>query len=106
MYYFLLYGAYFYMSWMPKYLSKGRGIPKEDLTYMTSLPFIMGMVGCLIGGFASDYLVKKWGLKWGRRSVGMTGLILSGISILIATNIQSNSVAIIFVLCASKIEHE
>ncbi len=96
MYYFLLYGAYFYMSWMPKYLSKGRGIPKEDLTYMTSLPFIMGIAGCVIGGFASDYLVKKWGLKWGRRSVGMAGLILSGIAILIATNIKDNNIAIIF----------
>jgi MFS transporter, ACS family, glucarate transporter len=96
MYYFLLYGAYFYMSWLPKYLEKGRGIPKSELQYMTSLPFLMGMAGCLIGGFASDFLVKKWGLKWGRRSVGMAGLILSGICILIATNIQSNSVAIIF----------
>ena len=96
MYYFLLYGAYFYMSWMPKYLSQGRGIPKDQLTYMTSLPFMMGIVGCLIGGFASDYLTKKWGLKWGRRSVGMAGLLLSGTCILIATNIADNSVAIIF----------
>ncbi len=96
MYYFLLYGAYFYQSWMPKYLSQGRGIPKADIAYMTSLPFIMGIIGCLVGGFASDFLVKKWGLKWGRRSVGMAGLILSGISILIATNIADNSVAIIF----------
>jgi MFS transporter, ACS family, glucarate transporter len=96
MYYCLLYGAYFYMSWLPKYLSQGRGIPKEQLTYMTSLPFIMGIVGCLVGGFASDYLSKKYGLKWGRRSVGMAGLILSGIMILIATNIQDNSTAIIF----------
>lgn len=96
MYYCLLYGAYFYMSWLPKYLSQGRGIPKEQLTYMTSLPFLMGIVGCFIGGFASDYLSKKWGLKWGRRSVGMAGLILSGIMILIATNIQDNSTAIIF----------
>jgi MFS transporter, ACS family, glucarate transporter len=98
MYYFLLYAAYFYMSWMPKYLEKGRGIPKSELQYMTSLPFIMGMVGCLVGGFTSDFLVKKWGLKWGRRSVGMTGLLLSGISILIATNLSTeyNSAAIIF----------
>ena len=96
MYYCLLYGAYFYMSWLPKYLSQGRGIPKDQLTYMTSLPFIMGIVGCFVGGFASDYLSRKYGLKWGRRAVGMAGLILSGIMILIATNIQDNSTAIIF----------
>ena len=31
MYHCLLYGAYFYMSWMPKYLRNGRGIADEDL---------------------------------------------------------------------------
>ena len=59
MYHFLLYGAYFYMSWMPKYLEKGRHIPKADLGWMISLPFILGIGGCLLGGFASDYLVKN-----------------------------------------------
>ena len=98
MYFFLLFAAYFYMSWMPKYLANGRGIPKEELTFMTSLPFILGMAGCLIGGFSSDYLVKKWGLKWGRRSVGMIGLLLSGVCILVASNlsIENNSIAMIF----------
>jgi MFS transporter, ACS family, glucarate transporter len=98
MYFFLLFAAYFYMSWMPKYLSNGRGIPKEDLTFMTSLPFILGMAGCLIGGFTSDFLVKKWGLKWGRRLVGMVGLLMSGVCILIASNIsiEYNGIAMIF----------
>jgi sugar phosphate permease len=98
MYFFLLFAAYFYMSWMPKYLANGRGIAKEDLTFMTSLPFILGMAGCLIGGFSSDFLVKKWGLKWGRRSVGMIGLLLSGVCILVASNlsIENNSTAMIF----------
>lgn len=96
MYHCLLYGAYFYMSWMPKYLEKGRGIDKADLSWMVSLPFVMGMVGCLAGGFASDYLSKKRGLKFGRRYVGMFGLVMAGICMIIGSLISDTSLAIIF----------
>jgi len=96
MYHFLLYGAYFYMSWMPKYLEKGRGISKSDLGWMVSLPFILGMAGCLCGGFVSDYLVKKRGLKFGRRYVGMFGLVMAGICMITGSLIADNGVAIIF----------
>lgn len=95
MYHCLLYGAYFYMSWMPKYLRNGRGIADEDLGWMTSLPFVFGMVGCLAGGFASDYLVKMKGLTFGRRYVGMFGLVMAGICMLSGTYAENNNLAII-----------
>ncbi len=96
MYHCLLYGAYFYMSWMPKYLQNGRGIPKADLGWMVSLPFVLGMGGCLLGGFASDYLAKKKGLKYGRRYVGMLGLVMAGICMIVGSLIQDTSLSIIF----------
>jgi sugar phosphate permease len=96
MYHCLLYGAYFYMSWMPKYLEKGRGIDKADLGWMVSLPFILGMAGCLAGGFASDYLTKTRGIKFGRRYVGMFGLVMAGICMIIGSLIPETNVAIIF----------
>lgn len=96
MYHCLLYGAYFYMSWMPKYLQNGRGIPKSELGWMVSLPFVLGMAGCLAGGFASDYLVKKVGLRKGRSYVGMFGLVMAGICMIIGSFTQDISFAIIF----------
>jgi MFS transporter, ACS family, glucarate transporter len=96
MYHCLLYGAYFYMSWMPKYLEKGRGIDKADLGWMVSLPFILGMAGCLAGGFASDYLVKTRGLKFGRRYVGMFGLVMAGICMIVGSLIPETNIAIVF----------
>ena len=95
MYHCLLYGAYFYMSWMPKYLQKGRGIPKEDLAWMISLPFVLGMAGCLVGGFASDYFVKKRGLTFGRRYVGMVGLVMAGLCMIAGSYTEDTSVAIV-----------
>ncbi len=96
MYHFLLYGAYFYMSWISQYLEEGRHIPKADLGWMQSLPFVLGMGGCLAGGFASDYLVKKRGLTFGRRYVGMFGLVMAGICMITGSLIQNTGFAIVF----------
>jgi sugar phosphate permease len=95
MYHCLLYGAYFYLSWMPKYLKNGRNVGDDEIAFMASLPFILGTIGCFIGGFSSDFLSKKYGLKWGRRSVGMFGLIMAGICMITATFIIDNTLSII-----------
>ena len=36
MYHCLLYGAYFYLSWMPKYLKNGKGVDDLDLAFLAS----------------------------------------------------------------------
>ena len=95
MYHCLLYGAYFYLSWMPKYLKNGRGIDDTQIAFLASLPFILGTVGCFIGGFSSDYITKKRGLKWGRRAVGMFGLVMSGLCMLTATFIPDTTTSIV-----------
>lgn len=95
MYHCLLYGAYFYMSWMPKYLQNGRGIPKSDLGWMVSLPFVLGMAGCLIGGFASDYFSKKRGLTFGRRYVGMFGLVMAGLCMIAGSYVENVNISIV-----------
>ncbi len=94
-YYCYASGVFFFISWLPKYLHQGRGIPQEELTYSTSLPFILAAVGCLFGGALSDYLVKKMGISWGRRIVPLVGLSLSGIVMLLATFTDNNSITII-----------
>ncbi len=95
MYHCLLYGAYFYMSWMPVYLEEGRKIPKADLGWMTSLPFVLGMGGCLLGGTVSDYFAKRRGLTFGRRYVGMFGLIMAGICMIAGSYTENVNVAIV-----------
>jgi MFS transporter, ACS family, glucarate transporter len=94
-YYCYASGVFFFISWLPKYLHQGRGIPQEDLTYSTSLPFILAAIGCLFGGSLSDFLVKKMGIIWGRRIVPLVGLSLSGSAMLIATYTDNLSVTII-----------
>jgi len=96
MYYCYASGVFFFISWLPKYLQNGRGIPEDQLAYSASLPFFLAAIGCLMGGAISDFLVKKMGLVWGRRLVPLIGLSLSGTSMLLAAFTESNAVAIVF----------
>jgi MFS family permease len=95
MYHCLLYGAYFYLSWMPKYLKNGKHIDDANIAFLASLPFILGTIGCFSGGFLSDFIAKKKGLKWGRRSVGMFGLVMSGCCMVGSTFIADPTSSII-----------
>ena len=67
------YTLYFFQSWFPTYLVKGRGFTETGLL-LSSLPFLVGAAANGCGGFVSDALVRRMGLKWGRRSLGCCGL--------------------------------
>jgi len=44
---------------------------------MSSLPFVVAAAANLAGGLASNALVKRFGLTWGRRSIGLVGLAIA-----------------------------
>jgi MFS transporter, ACS family, glucarate transporter len=81
MYFAYCYGAYWYFSWLPTYLQKGRGFSEAGLL-LSALPFVLGAIANGVGGVVSDMMVKKLGLRWGRRVVAMIGL---GIAALFTT---------------------
>jgi ACS family glucarate transporter-like MFS transporter len=66
------YSAFFFVSWLQTYLVKGRGFSEKQLL-LSSLPFFFAAAGNLIGGFASDFFVRNFGLKNGRRIAGSIG---------------------------------
>jgi sugar phosphate permease len=65
--------GFFYLTWMHIFLANGRGFTPSELLALSWLPFVFGAVANLLGGVASDFLVKRVGLKWGRRAVGFGG---------------------------------
>ena len=71
--FFYVYTMYFFVSWFHTYLVKGRGY-SENALLLSSLPFLVGAAANFGGGLASHALVKKLGLKWGCRSIGLVGL--------------------------------
>lgn len=87
------YGAYFFTNWSSTYFQEGRGMTEEEAKNFVSLSYFLGALGCLTGGFLSDLLTKKFGLKVGRRAVALTGLMLSGMLFLLAGFTTNNMAA-------------
>lgn len=74
MYFLYCWTTFFYLSWLHTFLENARGFSRADLVAWSWMPFAFGAVANLLGGLASDRLVRRVGLTWGRRWIGFTGL--------------------------------
>ncbi|MCX7824557.1 MAG: MFS transporter [Verrucomicrobiae bacterium] len=50
---------YFYMFWIPKYLSAERGASQQQIGELTWIPFLALGVSNALGGWASDALIRR-----------------------------------------------
>ncbi|MBV9083544.1 MAG: MFS transporter [Acidobacteriaceae bacterium] len=91
-------GSWFYMAWLPTYLVRGAGFSESEMGIFSSFPFVLGVAGNVTGGFLSDRLVRKYGLKIGRRAVACSSLATS--SLLIAGMAAVRNKTAIVVLCS------
>jgi MFS family permease len=98
MYHTYCWGSFFYLGWLHTYLQKGRGFSEGEMAVWSSLPFILGAIGNFTGGTVSDILVKRRGLRFGRRVVGTTGLALGSV-FLFATALTDNKIVAAVCLC-------
>jgi ACS family glucarate transporter-like MFS transporter len=87
------YASYFFTNWSSTYFQEGRMMTEDQTKNFISLSYFLGAIGCIVGGFASDFLSKKFGLKLGRRIVGVAGLGLSSICFLGAGMTTDNQLA-------------
>jgi ACS family D-galactonate transporter-like MFS transporter len=79
-----------FLTWLPSYLSDARHFPLSQMALMTMLPLMGGVVGDLVGGFASDVIYNKTGnLRLARRAVLVVGLAGAFLFILPAVMTQS-----------------
>lgn len=100
MYWFYVFGFIFFMFWLPKFLTQGRGFSAEAMGICVALTFSAGALGNVAGGWASDRLSKRFGLAIGRKLIGVTCLTLSGLLLLAAAFTPGQlSVAVLLILC-------
>ncbi|BBY19920.1 MFS transporter [Mycobacterium stomatepiae] len=48
-----------FLSWVPSYLYSGRSFSLEKTGLLASLPFVVGIVGMLVAGYAADRIAKR-----------------------------------------------
>ena len=99
MYFCIAYGLYFYLTWLPTYFKDARGFSTQQAAWLASAVLVTGAVASIIGGWLTDRLTKRYGLKVGR-SIGAVALPLSAVFIVSAVIASSPFVAAAFVAAA------
>lgn len=97
MYHFYCWGAYFYLSWLPTYLQKGRGFTEDEMKIGASVPMVAGFLGVLAGGFLSDWARRRYSLRVARCGVGSFGLAAAAAMILAASQSTGKPETVAFI---------
>lgn len=101
MYFCCQWANYFFVAWMPVYLQEGRGLSENEMKSVVFILFLVGIAGFLIGGYVGDLLVKKKGLLFGRRFVGMLGLGMCSVLLLMAAMSSDTSITSLCLIAAN-----
>ena len=94
------YGFYFFITWLPTYLEKIRGFAKAELGLYAGLPLGLSVVADIFGGVITDRLVKRFGARLGRCSVGFVGYAIASITMVIAAGSDSAKASAILIAVA------
>ncbi len=105
MYFFYAFGSWFFFSWFPTFMELGRGFDKSQLTYAIAAPFVMSMIGNISGGYLTDHLTARYGLKVGRKALGSASLAVSAVFMFLAAFIPGKLQVFVFLsLCFGVID--
>jgi MFS transporter, ACS family, glucarate transporter len=92
MYFTQAYGFYFNITWLPTYLAR-RGLTVDKIGIwagvLAGLPLILSSLADVTGGWTTDALSRRLGLRIGRCGVGMVSLIVAGVALIVGANLRS-----------------
>jgi ACS family glucarate transporter-like MFS transporter len=84
----LAYGWWFYINWLPTYLSRARGTALQMSALLSGLPLLLGGVGCLVAATVIPRIARATGsVARARRIVAITGFVGASICIFVFTGI-------------------
>ena len=86
----LNFGWQFYVTWLPTYLLKARGLDLHETALLAGLPLFFGGLGSLCCGFVSSWLDRVTGsVKTARRLLAGTGFTVAAICFALSIQISS-----------------
>lgn len=78
------YTFYFCMTWLPTYLKEKHGLTEVSLGICAGLPMALSIVSVLLGGVATDWAVRRFGLRIGRCGLGCITYVIAAASVIVA----------------------
>jgi ACS family glucarate transporter-like MFS transporter len=82
------YVAWIFFSWFFIYLAQVRRLDLKANTFFSMIPFLAMTVCCLGGGMASDWLTKKFGMRYGRCGIAVFSLVLTAVFLVIGSHVR------------------
>ncbi|MHB8527212.1 MAG: MFS transporter [Candidatus Acidiferrales bacterium] len=89
------YAVYIYMSWFYTYLIEVRHLTIMQGSFYTTAPFIAIAVMTPVGGILCDKAARRFGLRFGRRVISMSGMFAAGIALALGAMISNLHGAIV-----------
>jgi ACS family glucarate transporter-like MFS transporter len=76
-------GWAFVVTLLPDYLAETFAVPIEARGTMASVPLMVGSAGMLAGGWLTDFLTRRLGLRWGRAAPNSLSKFISATAFLV-----------------------
>jgi MFS transporter, ACS family, hexuronate transporter len=69
---------WFYIFWLPEYLKRERGFTLVAIGLLAWVPFLTADIGCIVGGWTSDYFIRLgWSTNKARKVVLAVSALLT-----------------------------
>jgi MFS family permease len=94
-------GWIFVGTLLPTFLIQVHGQTEVAAGFAASLAAVAGMAGCLTGGLATDYLVRRFGLTWGRRVPGLISYGGAAVSYAICFGLEDVNAIVVWLFVSS-----
>ena len=85
MYFAFGYGLYFYFTWLPTYLIQELGFSTMAGGAFAALPFFLAGIADVSGGWLTDRLSQRFGLRAGRSYLGCAAFLTCGLLLFTST---------------------
>src|SRR5688572_30352979 len=96
------FGWSFFVSWLPRFLKDVHGMSFERSSFVSGMPLFFGGITCLIGGFLSDYLVRRTGRKRLFRALfPITGCVTAACAMIALRVVETPTQAVICMCIAA-----
>jgi len=92
---------YFCITWLPTYLLERHGFNISGMALFAGLPLLVSMPGDLLGGWLTDRLSSRYGLRVGRCGLGGASYVVVGLSLIAAGLVSSPVLAAVLIAVAT-----
>jgi MFS transporter, ACS family, hexuronate transporter len=78
---------WFYLFWLPKYMTEGQGLTMKQMSYAVLLPYLASDCGSILGGWLSGRLIARGGKAvMSRRTIMLFSVMLMPCGLLLVLN--------------------